>query len=104
MTLSLQEHAQILKEVGMSSSSSNAATDETIKVVLLFPHSARWEKLVQRAVDGWLTLGRHVAAALIPPARLLMAACPAYLVLYGTSQLIVAIQSSGNRKDDKNSQ
>ena len=99
--VSLSEHAQILKEVGLGS--TNTSNNETIRIqhVFLFAMndamSQRWETIVQRAVEGWLALGRQIVVALLPCVRLLITAGSVYLVLYGTSQVIASIQSGGSK-------
>ena len=93
MPLSLSEHAQIMKEV-------SGGTAESVKLQHVFvfhlneKQSQRWEALIQRAVDGWLALGRHTVEILLPTMQLLGAAVSATLLLYGTSHLIQTLRSS----------
>jgi hypothetical protein len=99
MSLSLRsEQTQLFQELGIMA----AAADTTIQIqhTFLLPHSPRWEKITERAVDGWLVLGRHVVTALLPPLRWLLTAGSVYLVLYGTSLLVNSL--SVNRRDDSN--
>ena len=108
--VSLSEHAQIMKEMGITPSSggtgagrnaggSSAATAaaETIKIqhVVVIPHSPKWEALIQRAVDGWLALGRHVVTQLVPSMKVFLMACSVSVVLYGTSHLIASFRTTG---------
>ena len=102
--LSLAEHQQILKEVGMSSGGGGDAESIKVQHVFLFTMnedlSRRWEKIFQRAVDGWLQLGRHVVSALVPTLQVFILAASLSLVLYGASHLVRSLRGSERSADN----
>lgn len=98
MVLSLNEHAQIMKEVGMSPGGTTSDTTKIHFIWTVHPDtSQRWEKIAQRAIDGWLTLGRYTITALVPMLQKFTAAASVSLVLYGSSHLIASLRGNKGR-------
>ena len=96
--MSASELSQLMREVGLSSSSSTSSGGgDKIQVehVLIFTLSESTDKLCKGAVLGFLGLGRQ----LVESCRILAIAGSVSLVLWGTSRLIESMRSRKSLRD-----
>lgn len=104
--MSLSEIAQIMKEAGLTSSSTggvrgtgggsgDGSGDGKILVehVFVFDVSEKWEKTVRGVALGCLELGRHAVDSL----RLVAVAGSIALLLWGASRIVVVAGSARRR-------
>jgi hypothetical protein len=96
--MSVSEYAQIMKEVGIISSSSGGAgksgssiVDNKIQVehIVIFDVTERWEKICKAAVVGFFNLGRHM----VDSVRIVAIAGSIGIVLWGCSSLVTSLRS-----------
>ena len=102
------EHAQFLRELGLTGDGSDAIKVQHVFVFAMSEKlSGRWEKIVKHSVDGSLEIGRYVVSSLIPTIKLLAGAVSVYMVLTGTARLVEAwrtkevVKSNDDRRNEE---
>ena len=97
--MSASEMSQLMREVGLTSSSASSSGGDKIQVehVLIFTLSESTDKLCKGIVLGFLDLGRK----LVESCRILAIAGSVSLALWGTSRLIESLRSRQPTRDSK---